>query len=237
MPIFTKDEDFIAFERVLEEAVARTGTRLLSYCLMGNHWHLVVWPREDDELSRFVGWLTLTHTQRWHAHRKSTGSGHLYQGRFKSFPVQDDDHFHTVSRYVERNAVRANLVKRAEDWRWSSLYRWYSGTTDEKALLSAWPLRRSAGWLYHVNAPQTDAELIAVSIGAHHLATTRGQPPRQRYWAWKSPIGLKADRGFKTTVPDTFSAPDNLTTQLRRREDRLSELIEVIINSKIFNTK
>jgi putative transposase len=66
---------------------------------MGNHWHLVVWPREDDELSRFVGWLTLTHTQRWHAHRKSTGSGHLCQGRFESFPVQDDEHFHTVSRY------------------------------------------------------------------------------------------------------------------------------------------
>ncbi len=66
MPIFTKDEDFIAFETVLEEAVARTGTRLLSWCLMGNHWHLVVWPREDDELSRFVGWLTLTHTQHWH---------------------------------------------------------------------------------------------------------------------------------------------------------------------------
>ena len=58
MPIFTKDEDFIAFETVLQEAVARTGTRLLSYCLMGNHWHLAVWPQEDDELSRFVGWLT-----------------------------------------------------------------------------------------------------------------------------------------------------------------------------------
>ena len=71
--MFTKDEDFIALWTVLEEAVALTGTRLLSYCLMGNHWHLVVWPREDDELSRFVGWLTLTHRQRWHAHRKSTG--------------------------------------------------------------------------------------------------------------------------------------------------------------------
>ena len=102
------------------------------YCLMGNHWHLVVWPREECELPRFVGWLTLTHTQRWHAHRKSTRSGHLYQGRFKSFPVQDDDHFHTVSRYVERNALRANLVKRAEDWRWGSLHRWYSGTTRRK---------------------------------------------------------------------------------------------------------
>jgi putative transposase len=148
MPIFTKDEDFIAFERVLEEAVARTGTRLLCYCLMGNHWHLVVWPREDDELSRFVGWLTLTHTQRWHAHRKSTGSGHLYQGRFKSFPVQDDGHFLTVTRCVERNAYSANLCGSPEQWRFGSLWRWKHGSATEKSLLSPWPIpRRSASSL------------------------------------------------------------------------------------------
>ena len=103
---------------------------------MRNHGHLVVWPQEDDELYHFVGWLTLTHTQRWHAHRKSTGSGHLYQGRFKSFPVQDDDHFLPVRRYVERNALRANLVKRAEAWRLSSLYRWYSATAAETVSVS-----------------------------------------------------------------------------------------------------
>jgi hypothetical protein len=91
MPIFEKPEDYAAFERVLEEAVARTGTRLLAYCVLSTHWHLVLWPQEDGELSRFTGWLTLTHTQRWHAHRHSIGSGHVYQGRFKSFPVQDDE--------------------------------------------------------------------------------------------------------------------------------------------------
>ena len=112
--IFEKSEDYEAFERVLEEAVHRTDTRLLAYCLMPNHWHLVVWPLEDGELSRFTGWLTLTHTQRWHAHRQSRSSGHVYQGRFKSFPVQEDEHFLTVCRYVERNALRANLVSRAE---------------------------------------------------------------------------------------------------------------------------
>jgi REP element-mobilizing transposase RayT len=110
MTIFENDADYAAFEQVLEEAVERTGTRLLAYCLMPNHWHLVLWPREDGELSRFTGWLTLTHTQRWHAHRHSSGSGHLYQGRFKSFPVQDDNHFWTLCRYVERNALRAKLV-------------------------------------------------------------------------------------------------------------------------------
>jgi REP element-mobilizing transposase RayT len=88
MTIFAKDGDYEAFELVLEEAVDRTQTRLLAYCVMPNHWHLIVWPHQDGEVSRFVGWLTLTHTQRWHAHRHTRGSGHVYQGPFKSFPVQ-----------------------------------------------------------------------------------------------------------------------------------------------------
>ena len=88
---------------------------------MPNHFHLVVRPSGDGDLSRFMRWLTMTHTQRWHAHHHSAGSGHLYQGRFKSFPVQSDEHFYTVCRYVERNALRAGLVERAEQWRWGSL--------------------------------------------------------------------------------------------------------------------
>jgi putative transposase len=161
-PIFLSPEDFGAFERVLEEAVDRSGIRLLSYCVMGNHWHLVVWPEEDGQLSTFVGWLTLTHTQRWHAHRQSAGWGHLYQGRFKSFPIQNNEHFLTVCRFVERNALRANLVSRAEEWKWSSLYRWHQGTSVQKGLLSAWPVRRSSNWVDHVNLPQTDEELSAI---------------------------------------------------------------------------
>ena len=162
MTLFEKPVEFEAFERVLEEAVARTQTRLLAYCVMPNHWHLIVWPQEDGELSRLVGWLTLTHTQRWHAHRHSTGSGHVYQGRVKSFPVQDDDHFYTAGRYVERNVVRANLVPHAEDWRWGSLHRWRHGTRKERSLLSPWPLPRQHRWLDHVNAAQNEAELSAL---------------------------------------------------------------------------
>ncbi len=86
--IFRKEGDYKAFEKVLLQAQERTGTRLLAYCLMPNHWHLVLWPREDGELSQYVRWLSVTHTQRWHAHHHSAGTGPLYQGRFKSFPVQ-----------------------------------------------------------------------------------------------------------------------------------------------------
>jgi putative transposase len=75
----------------------------------------------DGDLTSFVSWVTMTHAQRWHAYNGTVGSGHLYQGRFKAFPVEKDDHFLKVCRYVERNAMRANLVDRAEDWRWCSL--------------------------------------------------------------------------------------------------------------------
>ena len=138
----------------------------------------MIWPEKDGELSRFTGWLTLTHTQRWHAHRHTTGSGHLYQGRFKSFPLQDDAHFFTVCRYVERNALRANLVGRAEDWRWGSLYRWLRGNAQEASLLAAWPLRRLAGWVEEVNSPQTEAELAAV-----RRAVNRGCPFGETAWS------------------------------------------------------
>ena len=138
---FEKDADYEALERILEQAVERTGTRLLSYCLMPNHWHLVVNPVENGEQSKFTGWLTLTHAQRWHAHRHSNSQGHVYQGWFKSFPMQDDQHFITVCRYVERNALRANLAASAKDWRWNRLWRCSQGTTKDKQVLSPWPVR------------------------------------------------------------------------------------------------
>jgi putative transposase len=121
LPLFEKLGDYSAFEKVLSEVCERTNVRIAAYCLMPNHWHLLLWPRADGELSEVMRWITVTHTQRWHAHRRSAGSGPVYQGRFKSFPVQTDEHFLTVARYVERNAMRAGLVERAEHWQWSSL--------------------------------------------------------------------------------------------------------------------
>jgi putative transposase len=157
--LFENDGDYQAFERVLLEAHDRLPMRTLAYAVMPNHWHLILWPQCDRDMPNFMHWLTVTHAQRWHAHHGTAGMGHLYQGRYKSFPVQTDAHFLTVCRYVERNALRANLVQKAEEWRWSSLWRREHGGADAVAWLSEWPTARPKEWAHEVNMPLTQQEL------------------------------------------------------------------------------
>ncbi len=179
MQIFGNDADYTAFEKVLAQACERTKMRLLSYCIMPNHWHLLLWPRNDGDLSNFMAWMTMTHTQRWHAHHRTSGSGHLYQGRFKSFLVQNDSHFLTVCRYVERNALRAHLVQRAEVWRWCSLWLMNKKQkdTDTPIQLSKWPIERPDNWVKLVNEPQTDDQLQTL-----RLCVNRDRPFGSRAW-------------------------------------------------------
>ncbi len=189
--IFDDEGDYKAFEKVLREAIERVPVRVLSFCLMPNHWHMVLWPRrgEDEDLSEFMRWLTVTHTQRWHAHHGTAGTGSLYQGRFKSFPVQGDEHFLTVCRYTERNALRANLVARAQDWRWSSL--WHRTQTPLILPLTDWPVPCPAQWNEFVNQPETEAELAAV-----RQTLKRGSPFGDKNW-----ISQTAERlGLKSTL-------------------------------------
>src|SRR5438874_6369850 len=149
--IFAKERDFAAFELILVEALRRYRVRLLGYCFMHNHWHLVLLPEKDGELGRFMQWLTVTHVRRWHEHRGTGGSGHVYQGTYKSFPVQDDEHFLIALAYVERNAVRAKLVRRAQDWRWCSAWAVEhaneDATKDAAEMLSPWPVPRPRNWI------------------------------------------------------------------------------------------
>jgi len=158
--IFSDIEDYVMLEDILEHARNQTRMRLLAYCLLPNHWHLVVWPRKDGDLSRFMFLVGMIHTQRWHALRESQGSGHLYQGRYKSFPVQTDEHFLAVCRYVERNALRARLVRQAENWRWCSLWRRVQG--QDKHFLDRWPVEAPRNWVGRVNAAETAEELERV---------------------------------------------------------------------------
>ncbi len=192
--LFKKDGDFAAFEQVMSEAFERVPLRILGYVLMSNHWHFVVWPRQrrDGEVTDFFRWLTLTHSQRWHAHHGTSGMGHIYQGRFKSFPVAADDHLLTLLRYVERNPLRADLVSRAEEWRWSSLHRRTRGSPAERALLAESPIRLGTKWLEHVNAVETEAELAAI-----RRSVARGQPFGGDAWRVKVAKQLGLEHTFR----------------------------------------
>ena len=116
--VFHKTEDYAAFVDLLAPACERVSPRLVGWCLLPNHFHLVLWPRKDEDLGRWMQWLLTSHVRRYHKHYHS--SGHVWQGRFKAFPIQRDEHFLTVLRYVERNALRAKLVQSADDWRWGN---------------------------------------------------------------------------------------------------------------------
>jgi putative transposase len=153
--VFHKDGDYAAFIKLLRQAGERVPVRLLAYCLMPNHFHLLLWPHGDGELSGYMMWLLTAHVRRYHRHYH--GSGHVYQGRFRSFPVQDDDHLLTVLRYAERNPVRAGLAAKAQDWPWSSAADHVRAPAHDPG-----PVPRPAGWLEYVNAPQTGAEAEAV---------------------------------------------------------------------------
>src|SRR3954471_8325517 len=152
--LFGKEQDFLAFGKLMTEAFASFPVDLLAYCLMGNHWHLLLRPRTAAALPALMRWVTTTHARRLHAsvggHRRRTETGHVYQGRYKSFPVQANDwHFLAVARYVEGNPLRAKLVARPRDCSWSSLT---SAASAECGLrLADWPAERPRRWASIVN--------------------------------------------------------------------------------------
>lgn len=159
--LFESDADYLALEKVLAETLRTRPMRICAYCLMPNHWHFVLWPERDGDLPAFMQQFANVHVKRWKEHRHEVGTGHLYQGRYKSFPVQTVDYFYQVVRYVERNPLRANLVRRAELWPWSSLGRAVRGDWGLFPL-SEWPEPRPADWLDIVHQPQSEAELAAL---------------------------------------------------------------------------
>jgi putative transposase len=192
MPLFCKDADFEAFERVLVEAHERYPIRILTYCVLSNHWHFVVWPVGDGEVTDFFRWLAHTHAMRWRVAHRTVGYGPLYQGRFKCFPVQCDEHLWTVLRYVERNAVGARLVARAEQWRWSGLWVRQQGPAAIKAVLSPWPLARPANWTDRVNAALSARELSRV-----RESIARGRPFGAAEWVERTASELRLEHSIR----------------------------------------
>lgn len=156
--IFHENADYRAFLSLIAKGQKRLLLPVLAACVMPNHVHLVVRPHDNEDLARWTHWLFTTHVRRHHAKYKT--SGRIWQGRFKAFVIQQDHHLLTVFRYVERNALRANLVTRAEHWRWGSLH-WRIKDESLVALTSP-PITLPARWIEYVNEPQTSAELDAI---------------------------------------------------------------------------
>jgi len=185
--VFHKAADFDAFARLLRAGVARTDMRLIGYCLMPNHFHLVLWPIKDGDLGEYMHWLLTTHVRRYHKHYHS--SGHVWQGRFKAFPIEQDDHLLTVLRYVERNSLRADLVERAEQWRWSSLRWWLE--PGQLRFLDPGPVPRPANWVELVNQPASEAELESL-----RRSVQRGCPYGTDAWVKQTATAL----GLESTL-------------------------------------
>jgi putative transposase len=168
--IFHEDDDYWLFMQLLATATRRFNMRLLAYCVMPNHWHLVVWPSVVSAVPAYMHWLTSTHVRRYHRAHDLVGTGHLYQGPYTSVAVQSDSHVLTVLRYVEGNPVRAGLVQRAEEWPWSSVSEMSLGFG---RFTSDGPLPRPKNWRDHVNST---ANAIARLRRAIRLSEPFGTP-------------------------------------------------------------
>jgi putative transposase len=192
-------QDFLG---MVEEAWALVPMRILAYSLMPNHWHLVLHPRAEGDLARFLQRLTPTHTQRYNARTRTVGYGHLYQGRYKSLPVERDDHFLALVRYVERNAQRAALVKKAEDWPWSSAHVRLYGNEQQKQLLSPWPVASPHPYRVWLNQSQGKEEIANI-----RYALKRSRPYGSEKWVCKA----VARFGLESTLRNPWRPGEGLT--------------------------
>jgi putative transposase len=190
--LFRTQKEYKIFLDIIRESIELSPMRVLAYCLMPNHWHLVLYPEHDGDLSKFMHRVTLTHTQRFHAKTRTIGYGHIYQGRYKSFPVQDNQYFLSLVRYVERNAKRASLVGRAEQWRWSSAHLRTFGSVEEKKLLSPWPVEEPSDYLVWLNTSQPKEEIENI-----RLAAQRSRPLGSEDWVEKTTRNLGLENSMR----------------------------------------
>jgi putative transposase len=153
--VFHKNKDYEAFMKLIAEAKEHYNVKLYGYCLMPNHFHMIVKPDRGEELSKWMQWLMTSHVRRYHRHYGS--SGHVWQGRYKSFMIQEDSHLQMAMRYIEGNPVRAGLVPSAKEWMWSSHEE--TMCKRQKILTEAVPIELPGEWDRYVDEPFAEKEL------------------------------------------------------------------------------
>ncbi len=192
--LFKRPAHYQDFLTIVEESLTYVPMRVLAYCLMPNHCLMVLQLRADGDLSKFLQRITLMHTQRHHSKTRTVGYGHVYQGRYKSLPVESDSHFLALVRYVERNARRAALVERAEDWPWCSVHLRLYGNEKQMKILSPWPMAEPRDYLQGLNKSQGKEEMKIsgmLSAGAGRTVRRNGYREPLQNSGWKTPCGVE----------------------------------------------
>jgi putative transposase len=188
LTIFEKPEDYDSFLQVFDQTWKLVPLPIFALVLTPNHWHFVVRPNHDKQVSEFFQRLSVMHTMRYHSHYKTGGTGHLYQGRFKSFPIQADEHLWMAMRYVERNPIRANFVERAEDWAWSSARMRHRPTENRSWLTTAVDSPPPSEWSSWVNRAEPQSELISL-----RHCNRPGLPFSYNAWIMHSTVGVRLE--------------------------------------------
>ena len=166
--IFPEPVDYGSFLVLLREARERYEVELYGYCLMPNHFHLVVRPADLDEIAAYMHFVQSSHACDLRACDRSRGHGHVFQRRYWNKPVEGDGYLLKVIKYVEANPVRARLVGRADQWEWSSMW---DRVTGERDLLHPCPLRLPDDWPLIVSMPLQQPDLDRI-----RRPTKRGRP-------------------------------------------------------------
>ena len=142
--LFSDQEGYETFISILSTSQKKFRMKICAYCLMPNHWHLALWPDESNQVSIFIHYATTLHVKVWNKRWKS--NGHIYQGRFKSRVIENTNYYYNLVKYIEQNPIKAGLVKRAEQWQWSS------AAGSSKLILSPGPVPLPDNWLDIVNS-------------------------------------------------------------------------------------
>jgi putative transposase len=205
LKLFNNDKEFAAFDEAIARTLASCPMRICAYTLMPDHWHFLLWPEHKGDLSAFLQKLTITHVRNWQENRDRVGLGNVYQGRYRSFPVEagsseggpssaggESEYFYGVARYIEQNSLRTGLVKKADEWRWCSLWRRVHGTAAERKVLGAWPVKMPPNWRKLANTLQNADEL-----GAVRQSVRRGRPYGSDNWAIPTAARLGLESSFR----------------------------------------
>jgi len=168
--VFFVEDDRRVYLSLLQEQSRRYGLQLLGYCLMSNHVHLIATPARDDSLAKAVGrghWLYTQYVNRLHGR-----SGHLWQNRFYSCAL-DEEHLVLAMAYIERNPVRAKIVRQAWRYHWSSAAAHVSGRDESGVLDPTWSKNFLSGpdWREFLTRPEDDQ-----TRAGFRLHTSRGRP-------------------------------------------------------------